>query len=308
MNEEEKIKQNLEDGETESLPGEQADLQKVNENNSSEPAVEQTGPSIINEQPSTEIMEVHHPHHLTHKKKWGEYLLEFFMLFLAVFLGFVAENIRENIADSAKEKEYIISMIEDAKTDTANIRQAITLNSNRIMHLDSLTLLCGDYKAAENIDAQMYRHYKPGLIHPAFISPAERTIQQLKNAGGMRLIKNKTAVDSIVLYDDIAKKLVDQQAYYELYQNKSIDIAREIFNFQRFFGFGAVNASFRNFSDKDSSVKLISSDKEKLLQFGNTIEVYAGVVNFYNVRLKEMNGHAINLIKTLQKEYHLKDE
>ena len=31
----------------------------------------------------TENMEVHkHPHHVTHKKKWPEYLLEFFMLFL----------------------------------------------------------------------------------------------------------------------------------------------------------------------------------------------------------------------------------
>jgi len=24
-------------------------------------------------------MEAHHPHHVTHKKKWTEYLLEFFM-------------------------------------------------------------------------------------------------------------------------------------------------------------------------------------------------------------------------------------
>ncbi len=32
---------------------------------------------------------------MTHKKKWGEYLLESFMLFLAVFLGFIAENMRE---------------------------------------------------------------------------------------------------------------------------------------------------------------------------------------------------------------------
>ena len=59
-----------------------------NENNVSEP-------SAINEEPSIKNMEVHkHPHHVTHKKKWGEYLLEFLMLFLAVFLGFVAENIR----------------------------------------------------------------------------------------------------------------------------------------------------------------------------------------------------------------------
>src|SRR5947199_611234 len=53
-------------------------------------------PSTINDQPRTN-MEVHkHPHHVTHKKKWGEYLLEFFMLFLAVFLGFLAENLRES--------------------------------------------------------------------------------------------------------------------------------------------------------------------------------------------------------------------
>ncbi len=50
-------------------------------------------------------MEVHkHPHHVTHKKKWTEYLLEFFMLFLAVFLGFVAENIREHIAEKERGK------------------------------------------------------------------------------------------------------------------------------------------------------------------------------------------------------------
>jgi hypothetical protein len=33
-------------------------------------------------------MEVHHPHHPTHKKKWSEYIIEFVMLFTAVTLGF----------------------------------------------------------------------------------------------------------------------------------------------------------------------------------------------------------------------------
>jgi hypothetical protein len=35
-------------------------------------------------------------------KNWREYLLEFFMLFLAVSLGFLADNVRENISDNAK--------------------------------------------------------------------------------------------------------------------------------------------------------------------------------------------------------------
>ena len=41
-------------------------------------------------------MEVHHPHHPTHKKKWSEYIIEFVMLFAAVTLGFFAENVREH--------------------------------------------------------------------------------------------------------------------------------------------------------------------------------------------------------------------
>ena len=48
-------------------------------------------------------MEVHHPHHPTHKKKWSEYFLEFFMLFFAVTLGFFAENQREHLVEKAKE-------------------------------------------------------------------------------------------------------------------------------------------------------------------------------------------------------------
>src|ERR1043165_8938482 len=58
----------------------------------------------------TESMEVHkHPHHVTHKKKWGEYFLEFLMLFLAVFLGFLAENFREHRVEKERGKQFIES-------------------------------------------------------------------------------------------------------------------------------------------------------------------------------------------------------
>jgi hypothetical protein len=51
-------------------------------------------------------MEVHHPHHPTHKKKWSEYIIEFIMLFTAVFLGFIAENIREHAVEQNRAKEF----------------------------------------------------------------------------------------------------------------------------------------------------------------------------------------------------------
>jgi hypothetical protein len=71
-------------------------------------------------------MDVHHHPDLHHKKKnFKEYVLEFLMIFLAVALGFFAENIREHLSDSAKEKEYIKSLVQDLKLDQQVLSQNI---------------------------------------------------------------------------------------------------------------------------------------------------------------------------------------
>ncbi len=50
-------------------------------------------------------MEVHHHPQLEHKSKpWKEYLLEGFMIFIAVTMGFFAESLREHIGDNTREK------------------------------------------------------------------------------------------------------------------------------------------------------------------------------------------------------------
>src|SRR4029079_7010683 len=81
-------------------------------------------------------MEVHsHSHHLTHKKKWTEYFLEFLMLFLAVFLGFLAENFREHQVEKERAKQYIFSFCEDLKKDTARINVLIKYDEEKIAAL-----------------------------------------------------------------------------------------------------------------------------------------------------------------------------
>src|ERR1700712_1332566 len=109
-------------------------------------------------------MEVHH-HPNVEKKSFKEYFFEFLMIFLAVTMGFAAESLREHITDNAREKEYIISMVEDAKTDTANIHRAIDLNRLRALQLDTLSSLCINYKKGNNSDAQIYRLYRKGITH-----------------------------------------------------------------------------------------------------------------------------------------------
>ena len=78
-------------------------------------------------------MEVHHPHHPTHKKKWSEYLLEFFMLFLAVSLGFLAENIREHYVEKERSHELVASFIKDVETNVTYIDSLMKNNHSSIL-------------------------------------------------------------------------------------------------------------------------------------------------------------------------------
>lgn len=67
-------------------------------------------------------MEVHHHSH-TARKKFTHYLWEFLMLFLAVFCGFLAENIREHRVEHAREAQFIKSLVRPAGRCCCNKKQ-----------------------------------------------------------------------------------------------------------------------------------------------------------------------------------------
>jgi len=86
-------------------------------------------------------MEVHHPHHPTHKKKWSEYIIEFVMLFAAVTLGFFAENIREGIAEQHKKQELLTAVVHDFKTDKSEIERHRIMVKRRLANCENFQKL-----------------------------------------------------------------------------------------------------------------------------------------------------------------------
>jgi hypothetical protein len=91
-------------------------------------------------------MEVHHPHHPTHKKKWSEYIIEFVMLFAAVTLGFFAENVREHQIIEHKTDLNLQSIILDLKKDSLLIQERIKEYENAALYLDKLNDLYLEYQ------------------------------------------------------------------------------------------------------------------------------------------------------------------
>lgn len=244
-------------------------------------------------------MEVH-AHSHTPRKKWTHYLWEFLMLFLAVFCGFLAEYQLEQTIERHREKEFIISMIEDAMTDTANIHAAIPLNLERAGYADSLVIACMNYRGTQQENTKIYESHRNCIYRPDLVYPTDRTLFQLKNSGGMRLIRNKKATESIITYDNNGKKLINQQVYYETYLNDVTNSSAQLLNFLALWGHS------RNEVHPYDTVKLINPDRLKLMEMGNKSMIFRGILLQYIVRLKEMEEESVVLINTLKKEYHLK--
>src|ERR1035437_7504609 len=75
-------------------------------NNNPLPDNEQTDKQPDFPNPPQTNMEVYHHPDLHHRKKhWKEYFLEFLMIFLAVTMGFFAENLREYISDKGHVRQ-----------------------------------------------------------------------------------------------------------------------------------------------------------------------------------------------------------
>ena len=152
-------------------------------------------------------MEVHHHPDLQHKKKnFKEYFLEFLMIFLAVTLGFFAEQVRENFADHEREKEYMKSMVEDLKSDTALLSLNIHARNLRNEMVDSLIYLLSASDLHKNGNDIYY--LARVLSPPLNIFPNDRTIQQLKGSGSLRLIRNMPVSNSIMAYDQKMRQLL----------------------------------------------------------------------------------------------------
>jgi len=246
-------------------------------------------------------MEVHHHSHAPHgKKNWKAYFWEFLMLFLAVFCGFLAEYQLEFTIERHREKEFILSMIEDAATDTANIHACIKANEERIKYADSLAETCFSYGGTQVERTQMYNSYNGCVFRPDLLYPIDRTLFQLKNSGGMRLIRNKAAAKIIIGYDNAGKRLVHQQAYYEMYLTEVTSHASKVMNVLLLMN-KTIPAS-----QKYAHVQLISDDRKELKVLANQAIMFKGVMHMYVVRLKRMEASAISLMEKLRKEYRLK--
>lgn len=134
-----------------------------------------------------------HAHHL-HKapgKKFWHYFFEFLMLFLAVFCGFLAENIREHSVERHREKELANALYTELLDDSAVAANKLKIRLEKEKDMDYLSSFLKD-SSLTSLPREFYPAYTTAtyLINTYAFEPKDGILSQLRNSGSLRYFKS----------------------------------------------------------------------------------------------------------------------
>ena len=246
-------------------------------------------------------MEVHHHSH-TPRKKWTHYFWEFLMLFLAVFCGFLAEYQLEHMIEQRRERQFITTLIEDLKSDTTQLTQVITFKKHMEKMVDSLimNLSTPDH---EKHGSDIY-YYARNLTLPVYFFPNDRTIQQLKHSGSLRLIRKLAVSDSIMNYDQQVRYLITLSEDERVTRDNFREIVGAIFDGIVFYS-QLDSIDFSHFNKPDGNPQLFLTDATSVNKVISGAQYIKAATRGIRSRQERIKNTAAKLLLFLQKEYHL---
>jgi hypothetical protein len=224
------------------------------------------------------------------------------MLFLAVFCGFLAEYQLEHVIENKREKQYIVSLVRDVEMDIESLKQSSAARKKYINYYDSLVLLLKQNNKNSMNDIYYYARF---LLRMTEFNYHDRTIEQMKNSGSLRLIKSKQAADSITIYDnEIIHRMLYQQEIELKFRNDILaNLIGKIFNghvWNEMVNDGSEISRPADFPD------FITDNSTLINDFIVQVVTLKTAYRVTNSIIERTIKKAENLIVHLKKEYHLK--
>ena len=214
-------------------------------------------------------MEVHH--HTHHPKKISEYFTEFLMLFLAVTLGFFAENVREHQIEKEREVQLMKSMVADLNKNEILLKTQFDALTVRKISCDSLAYLL-NAKDRDNYGADIYMNARKLGYYGREYPLATRSLDQLKNSGMFRLIQFTDVADSLSQYDNL-KTQYEQAIKWFFEDVKNVQNENRLLFDAHIFEASTTYSNSYKFTPirPTGNPKLLTYDNEKLIKYYNSI-------------------------------------
>ena len=243
-------------------------------------------------------MEVHHHSH--HPKKWKEYITEFVMLFLAVSLGFMAENIREHQIEKHREIAYLQNVHEDLKLDLINIDNVLISNTIRLQAMDTLFTIINN----NTITNEDVYYYIRNLALRATFESSHVGLDQIKSAGGLRMVKNPEIISGIQEYEralDALDKLENvRERTLEQARFKMAVVFEPSISYEMLVGQGQ---GIMRFNRPNKADAILQNNKQAVKELLNLVTFGLNSNKYLNTNLEKLKKIGQKLDSAIVKEY-----
>ena len=254
-------------------------------------------------------MEVH-AHTQTSRKKWTHYLWEFLMLFLAVFCGFLAENIREHKVEHLRAKEFAKSLVQDLQNDTTAINTQKKTAGIYIVITDSLLRL--SQTRLEGRPAAEFSFYTRFMYWTSPLSWNRSTFEQVKNSGSLRYFRNFQLLEKLMKYDAVINAIEGEFNNHQTRGNMLLKLINEIIDPQLHHDLSkhqllSLDTMSRETKENYFTVETASLENKRveIRELLNMTVVQQRNLRYNETHLLRAKVLANELISDLKKEYHL---
>jgi hypothetical protein len=242
-------------------------------------------------------MEVHHHPDLHHKpKKRKEYFLEFLMIFLAVTMGFIAENIREHFI----EKKIVHQNLEAYRGDLLqHEKMFLRIDSTFIKLLpvyDSIVSIF--YKKRENEELTVLSRLLLAGQRNQVIIINTPTYEQLISSGSMRYVDNTQLKDSMANYQAKINSLINYNDRLISTLNNQLGEIGKIEDMHDFWNRDKNERGY-GYTPEMQPFSLSQEQRNFIIEYNRLFSIQALVITY---RLKDFLNCNASLVKMLDEE------
>jgi hypothetical protein len=265
---------------------------------------EKTLPNNTEKSESThpkETIEVHH-HPKVEKKRVKEYLMEGLFIFIAVSLGFIADNIRENFSNKEIEKRNMELIADNLRGDIENIKKNIRYNEEKVKILDTLI----SYKGIKNVDSIYSQRFSylvtKSIYNPTFFSNTA-AIDQMKFSGSLRLVKNKEILSGIYKYESMNEHIATNRERINDDDDRLVENISTFLDMQNLAKSRGIHFLETN---QIISNKQLLNNQQNIFKFFNQAIMRKSILEIiWLPQMRKQQKNAEELVKLLEQEYDI---
>jgi hypothetical protein len=222
------------------------------------------------------------------------------MLFLAVSLGFMAENIREHQIEKQREIAYLKNVHEDLKLDLINIDNVFNSNTIRLQAMDTLFKIINN----NTITNEDVYYYIRNLALRATFESSHVGLDQIKSAGGLRMVKNPEIISGIQEYEralDALDKLENvRERTLEQARFKMAVVFEPSISYEMLVGQGQ---GIMRFNRPNKADAILQNNKQAVKELLNLVTFGLNSNKYLNTNLEKLKKIGQKLDSAIVKEY-----